>query len=89
MTTRRCLVSGRVQGVWFRAWTKENAQGLGLTGWVKNLPDGRVEALIQGPRKAVDDMAARLRQGPPSSRVTGVDCEDVDDVNYDDFSIRR
>jgi acylphosphatase len=66
------LVSGRVQGVWYRAFTQEAAAGLGLSGWVRNLSDGRVEAFAEGPRARVEDLLARLRVGPPRAAVTDV-----------------
>jgi acylphosphatase len=68
---RRCLVriSGRVQGVFFRANTLKTARSLGLTGWVRNLPDGRVEAVLEGESDAVESMLAWCRTGTPPARV--------------------
>ena len=66
------FVSGHVQGVGFRAFTQEQAEHLKLTGWVRNLPDGRVEAIIQGPPPLLKDMIDRLRLGPGGSRVDEV-----------------
>lgn len=66
------LIEGRVQGVWYRGWTVETAQGLGLSGWVRNLSDGRVEAVFLGDAATVGTMVAVCRQGPPSARVTAV-----------------
>lgn len=71
----RCYVAGRVQGVFFRASTREQAQGLGITGYAKNLPDGRVEVLACGAPEAISRLQAWLRQGPPGARVSGVACE--------------
>lgn len=65
-------ISGRVQGVWFRAFTREQALAAGLTGWAKNLPDGRVEARLQGQRKAVEQVLQALHQGPPNAIVNDV-----------------
>ena len=65
-------VTGRVQGVWFRAWTKEQAETLGLSGWVRNEADGSVTALISGPQAEVAEMVASLHQGPPAARVVSV-----------------
>jgi len=65
-------VSGRVQGVFFRDSTRQRALELGLGGWVRNLPDGRVEALFCGPRAACDQALAFVRTGPPSARVDDV-----------------
>lgn len=65
-------ITGRVQGVNFRAWTRIEAEGLGLDGWVRNERDGSVTALIVGPPASVDTMLDRLWSGPPSARVSGV-----------------
>ena len=64
------LVAGRVQGVWFRETTRERACALGLTGWVRNLRDGRVEALFEGDRDRVEQALAFVRRGPPLARVS-------------------
>jgi len=71
----RCYVGGRVQGVFFRATTREQAQRLGLTGYANNLPDGRVEVLACGAPEAVEKLKHWLRQGPPMAEVSGVACE--------------
>ncbi|MGF1592829.1 MAG: acylphosphatase, partial [Kiloniellaceae bacterium] len=63
-TTLRVVVSGRVQGVWFRAWTEREAKALGLDGWVRNRRDGSVEAVLAGPDDAVAAMVAALWEGP-------------------------
>jgi acylphosphatase len=65
-------VGGRVQGVGFRAWTKAEARARGLSGWVRNAPDGSVSALLSGPREAVAAMVAALHAGPPMARVETV-----------------
>ena len=67
------LIGGRVQGVGFRAWTERRARSLGLAGWVRNLPDGDVEAVFSGPAEAVDAMLAACREGPRGARVTKVE----------------
>ncbi len=67
----RVLVSGRVQGVWFRASTADTSRQLGLAGWVRNLPDGRVEAVFEGPGPAVEAAIAWCGKGPPAARVVG------------------
>jgi acylphosphatase len=69
---RRCLVSGRVQGVYFRASTAEQAVRLGVTGYARNLADGRVEVLACGEDAAVEALCEWLREGPPAARVTQV-----------------
>ena len=66
------LVSGRVQGVFFRDHTRRWAASLGLTGWVKNLWDGRVEVLAEGERSSLEALIARLKEGPPAASVEHV-----------------
>lgn len=79
MTARaRIKVTGRVQGVFYRQSTVEMAQGLGLCGWVRNLPDGSVEALFEGERTAVDRAIAWCWQGPPRAAVDDVMVEWLD-----------
>ena len=73
LTARRYLVSGRVQGVGFRFFTFEAAENEGISGWVKNLEDGRVEVLAEGDREAIVRFEQRLRQGPPAARVEHVE----------------
>jgi acylphosphatase len=75
---RRCLVSGRVQGVWYRASTQRQAQDLDVTGYAKNLMDGRVEVLACGPEAAVEALCRWLWQGPTHAEVSAVECEAVD-----------
>ena len=62
--TIHCIISGRVQGVWYRAWTQNQAANRGLTGWVRNRKDGSVEAVFHGPKHSVADMIATCRTGP-------------------------
>ena len=82
-------VSGKVQGVYFRAWVCDQAQGLGLTGWVRNLADGKVEVLAQGAPEALDMLKTRLPQGSPLSRMDAVDAKMTDDEKaYADFQVR-
>ena len=71
----RVLVDGRVQGVFFRAGCVRRARSLGLGGWVRNLPDGRVEAAFEGDSADVDAMLAWCREGPPGARVDAVETE--------------
>ena len=77
----RVLVSGRVQGVWFRESTREHACSLGLTGWVQNLRDGRVEALFEGERSAVEAALDFVRQGPPLARVSDAEVGDYAEID--------
>lgn len=66
-------IAGKVQGVFFRASTREQARARGLGGWVKNLPDGTVEAVVEGPVDDVEDLVEWAHQGPSSARVENVD----------------
>ena len=75
---RRCLVSGRVQGVFYRASTEAEARRLGVRGWARNLPDGRVEVLACGTPDAVDTLCDWLWQGSPMSSVRAVEFKDED-----------
>lgn len=75
MTAARFLVSGRVQGVFYRAGTREQAQHLGLRGYARNLPDGRVDVLAVGEGDAIDALERWLHQGPPMAEVAHVERE--------------
>ena len=70
--TLRVCIMGRVQGVWYRAWTAEQATARELCGWVRNRRDGSVEAVFSGPESQVEEMIATCYQGPPSARVEGI-----------------
>ena len=70
---RRFFVTGRVQGVWFRASTEREARRLGINGWAQNLEDGRVEVLATGAPAALDELAAWLRRGPPMAKVNDLE----------------
>jgi len=72
-TAVRVRIHGRVQGVWYRAWTAQTARGLGLSGWVRNRRDGTVEAVFAGPASAVEEMITACRDGPPAARVEAID----------------
>jgi len=74
----RVRVSGRVQGVWYRGWTGQRAEALGLSGWVRNRFDGSVEAVFAGPAALVDQMVAECRAGPPAAHVREVAVEPTD-----------
>jgi acylphosphatase len=71
-TQAHVVIAGRVQGVWFRASTKEKADALGLTGWVKNTTRGDVEAVFEGEEGAVREMLDWCWRGPPLAKVTAV-----------------
>lgn len=84
------FVSGKVQGVFFRSSTKNMAEKLGLSGWVRNLADGRVEAIFEGNKKVVEKMVMWCRKGPESARVTGIEViwEEFKG-EFKDFLLRR
>lgn len=83
----RCYISGRVQGVGFRYATADKARALGVTGYVRNLPDRRVEALICGDEQAVTALQHWLRQGPPFAQVSDIHCETLPYQDSRDFRI--
>jgi acylphosphatase len=86
---RRFVVSGRVQGVGFRWFTQDAASREGVTGWVRNLPDGRVEALVEGEAEAVTRVERALRSGPRGARVDDVSVDDQEPGGYRRFTIER
>jgi len=89
MTKRvHLFVSGRVQGVFFRACTQREAQSLGLVGWVRNLPDGRVEIVAQGDAEAVRALVEWSHLGPVRAEVASVDINWEETHLIDGFSIR-
>lgn len=88
MKAVRALVSGGVQGVGFRFAIKRQADGLGLSGWVRNLADGRVEALFEGDPDAVATAVEYAGRGPDSARVESLTAGDVEVAGLDDFRIR-
>jgi acylphosphatase len=85
----RYLVEGRVQGVFYRAATAERAAELNLSGWVRNLADGRVEVVAAGEDESVEALAAWLWQGPPRARVTAVAVEECQEEVGAEFNIIR
>jgi acylphosphatase len=90
MIARRFVINGRVQGVGFRWFTKDVAVREGVTGWVRNLPDGRVEALVEGDAEAVTRVERLLHRGPPGARVETVNVITEEPSGaYPDFSIAR
>lgn len=80
MTVRtvHVFVEGRVQGVWYRGWTAREAVSLSISGWVRNLSDGRVEAVFSGVTTNVDSMIKKIHAGPPFARVDAVHVEDIE-----------
>jgi acylphosphatase len=83
-------IEGRVQGVYFRASTVSEARKLRLTGWVRNSPDGSVEAVAEGEQAQIEELIAWCRQGPPGARVTLVDVRYESSLGeFSGFSIKR
>lgn len=88
-TRAHLVISGRVQGVFFRAETQRAAELYGITGWVRNKPDGTVEAVVEGARPDVVSLINWCKNGPPISRVDGVDVNWQDHESaFDAFTIR-
>lgn len=86
MTARRCIVTGRVQGVFFRTSARQEALALGITGRATNLADGTVEVIMCGPEEKLDRLCRWLEYGPPGARVEGVRCEAwTRTVNFNGF----
>lgn len=88
MKAVRPRITGRVQGVGFRAWAIAPACALGLRGWVRNRTDGSVEALVVGAEGAVERMIEACRQGPPGARVADVAVSNAEDDGSEGFSAR-
>lgn len=82
------IVSGQVQGVWFRASTKQKADELGLNGWVRNTPNGCVEAVFEGEEELVNRMIDWCRHGPPMAKVDNVMIKKQQPIGFNDFFIR-
>jgi acylphosphatase len=87
-TAARLVITGRVQGVGFRAWTRREAHRRGLRGWVRNLRDGSVEALVIGEAAAVDSVVEACRRGPAMAQVTDVTRYLADDDGSSGFDER-
>jgi len=85
---RRALVAGRVQGVWFRESCRDQAQAAGVAGLVRNLADGRVEVVLEGPPAAVDEVVGWCRRGPRRARVDGIEVVDEGAVGQQGFRVR-
>jgi acylphosphatase len=89
MPTKHVFVSGRVQGVYFRATTRKTAERLGVDGWVRNLPDGRVEAVLEADEDALAEMVDFCHEGPKRARVEDVEVEDAPEEGpFDGFEVR-
>lgn len=82
-----CIVTGKVQGVWFRASTQTQANHIGVSGWVRNLPDGRVEVIVCGPKAKVETLCEWLKKGPDRARVTEFFSEEMPTGDYQGFEV--
>lgn len=89
MVRREVSVTGRVQGVGYRAWTRDRAGAHGLCGWVRNEPDGSVSAVLGGPPEAVEAMLRDMRDGPAFARVTRVDARETSAEVPQGFEVRH
>ena len=85
---RHLVVHGRVQGVWYRGWTVDQAQALGLDGWVRNRRDGTVEIMVSGPGEAVEELIRRCRDGPPAAQVARIEAMAAEETPATGFTQR-
>ncbi|HZC37120.1 MAG TPA: acylphosphatase [Sphingomicrobium sp.] len=88
MIARRVRVTGRVQGVFFRAWTRDEARRLGVSGWVRNCDDGSVEAHVEGDEAAVEQLIGKMRNGPPDAHVTDFQVSNAAAAGSGSFDVR-
>ena len=89
MIRRRVVVHGRVQGVFFRDTTRRKAVQRGVSGWVRNAPDGSVDAHLEGDKSAVQELVDLLHQGPPSAQVSKVEVGTSNPEGADRFEVRH
>lgn len=89
LVARRIRVSGRVQGVFFRQWTLNQARMLGIAGWVRNCPDGTVEAHLEGEQKVVAKLIEAMRLGPSQAQVEALMVDEVEPEKVGGFSVRH
>jgi len=87
-TATHLILHGRVQGVFYRDWTVETARGLGLTGWVRNRPDGTVEAQLEGDEAGVAQMIEAMHEGPPRAQIDRIEQREAEVQGFDSF-VRR
>jgi acylphosphatase len=87
LVRRRVVAHGRVQGVWFRESARRQAERHGLSGWVRNRPDGTVEAELEGPAEDVELVARWFAHGPPDARVDGLDVIELPPAGGQGFSV--
>ena len=88
MIRRHLIITGKVQGVFYRDWMVEQAESLGLDGWVRNRADGSVEAVVQGPPEMVEAMIVRAREGSPPARVADVIVAEAPNETLEGFAKR-
>ena len=89
MVARSVRVTGRVQGVFFRAWTCEQAQELHVTGWVRNCDDGSVEAHVEGDEGLVEQLIGKMHDGPPGAQVADLQVSDASAEALNSFEVRH
>lgn len=89
IVARHVRVTGRVQGVFFRVWTKEQADRLGVHGWVRNCPDGSVDAHLEGEEVQVLQLIEQLGAGPPAAAVTNIEVREVEPEDFHHFAVAR
>jgi acylphosphatase len=87
MQTLHLIITGKVQGVSYRAFTSEKAKSLNLTGWVKNLDNGNVEATITGEQQQLNQLIDFCKQGPPAGRVDNIEKTELPPTPYKNFQI--
>lgn len=88
MSCLHLLISGQVQGVWFRESMRQEALALGATGWVRNLPDGKVEAVVCGSETTVDSMLTWAKKGSPLAKVNSIETRDIPAEPFSGFEKR-
>jgi len=81
-------ISGRVQGVFYRAFTQERARALGVNGFVRNIPGGGVEAMLEGERKSVGELLKAMKSGPSGAIVLGMEFSELESKGYEGFEIK-
>jgi acylphosphatase len=89
LIARNVRVTGRVQGVFFRAWAAEQARALGVAGWVRNAADGSVEGYLEGEESAIQQLIDQLHQGPPSAQVEHISVEEAEPEGSGRFEVRH
>ena len=89
MLAKHVRITGRVQGVFFRAWARDEARALSVSGWVRNCADGSVEAHVEGDEGAVHQLIEKMREGPPGARVVDVEVSEAAAEKFDRFEVRH